>query len=533
MAAPGGEDRRAATDPTARLPVAAIVGLLGGLWAVVCTPWRWDGVAAWAQGEAVGHLWRAFQATHPDRVWAMLPDGDPRPLVDPIHLPVFALGFLGGPAFAWNFTAGVDTAMAFVGGAILGGVVGGRNGALVGGAFLGSHPFLAGQQVFGLTEAGTVGWLAIAVAGAWSATPVGLVAVALGALGWAASGPYAAIFGAIAAPFVLASVEPDRRARVVAAAAPAGLLAVALALRALDSGAFDDRLGPAGARLAWDPGWRVMPSGGTDLLPLWIGPGRVVDSGRSVYLGMLGVGLAALGALRRDVRPSLAGAAALVGLSLGVALRIGGHRIAPLPWALFDDLPGIGLLHHTWRAVGPAAVLLVPAIAAAAARLGARWSGPLAVLVVVDALVIGGNPWPRPTFDVSAPLSPPGEAGVLIVPVERPDEFGEGARQRDAAWGVSLRRPVAGGSEGLAPIIGQNRFAAAADAACGGPPPGPFADPAGLDATIREGAIRGLRQAGFDTVVAVDPSPGCVEQLTAWLGAPATATSRAAAWALP
>lgn len=520
------------------VPMGVILGLLAALWLLVVTPWRWTGIASWAGGEAIGHLWRAFQATHPDRAWAMVPVGDPRPLVDPVHLPAFALGFLGGPDFAWNLVAGLDTAVAFAGGAALGAVVGGRSGALAGGAFLGGHAFLAGQQVFGLTESGTLGWFALGVAGAWIRDTRGLFAVTLGALGWAASGPYAAVFGAIAAPFVLTGTDADRRARVVAAGLPGLLLAVSLALQALGTGAFDERIGATGARLAWDPGWRVMPSGGTDLLPLLIGPGAAVDSGRSVYLGLIGLGVAAIGFAsdRRGVRAAAWGAAALLLVALGASLRVAGHRIVPLPWALVELVPGLGLLHHTWRAVGPAVVLLVPAVAAGAAALGARRAPLVAAAVVFDALVVGGTPWPRPTFDARPPLAAlPGDGALLIVPFERAGGFVPVPRGRDAAWGLFLRRPVSGGSEEVAPIAHQNRLAAAADVACGGPDGGPFGDPDALDPVVLTGAIRGLKAAGFDTVVAIGPSAGCEARLSAWLGAPAVTDPgrRAAAWTLP
>jgi hypothetical protein len=81
-------------------------------------------------------------------------------------------------------------------------------------------------------------------------------------------------------------------------------------------------------------------------------------------------------------------------------------------------------------------------------------------------------------------------------------------------------------------VATRNRLAAAADAACGGPAAGPFGDPAALDATVRQGALRALRTAGFDTLVAVAPSEACTARLSGWLG-PARLADGVALWTLP
>lgn len=496
------------------------------LWLTTTYPaWRRPRlVTAWPEGEADNHVWMWVQALRSGGAYANWPEGTGLPLIDPIHLPIVALGLLADPAVAWNVTWLADVALALLGGFAFGREATGREaGGQVGMAMLGGSAVLHGVGVFGVTEAWPIGWLALFAAAAWRTAATGSAAATAAAAGclaaWGACGAYAWVFGALAVPFLVAAAPGPHRRRVGLAVAVGALATVPQVVAFLDARElFAHRLAADATPMAWDPGWRAAPQGGADLVNVVVGERTTVDSGRSVYLG-LGLWLAIAGAIeaRRDAsaRRLLAGAAVLVVLGLGTWLRVAGVRAVPLPGALLAMLPLLSGLHHTYRALLPATVLLIPLAAGwAARRPQAIWGPALAVLVAGDALLGAGNPWPRPQYDPRPPpalAALPGDGPVVLLPFDNGrSQFGRGTPRLYDRWGPWLDRPLTENYEGPDALLRSNRLVAAADALCFVAPEIPpswrpdaaFADPVAVARPeVRDGAVAQLRRRGAEWVV--------------------------------
>jgi hypothetical protein len=272
----------------------------------------------------------------------------------------------------------------------------------------------------------------------------------------------------------------------------------------------------------------------------------------SVYLGVVAVGLAALGG--RAGLPWLLMAAPLWVLALGHWLRVGGDVVGidgplllPAGW-LADRVAPARFITHWYRAAGPAAVLLAAAAATGAARVEAWGAGRagagrvallgplLGALLLADSLVLSGARWPR----VAAPLPPapfPDLAGpVLDLPVDdnRTDPAVAGSRRPFWLFQLTHRQAVAENYEAADSVLIVSGEARALQEACGGLPRArPGAARAGEVAAGSESV--GLGELGFVEVVvhrSLAP-PGCEEAVTAHFGPPDARNEAGARWRLP
>jgi hypothetical protein len=478
------------------------------VWAVAAAPLWWSPalLTGYERGEADNHRWMLWQAAHPTQVWSNLPDGTGMPLVDPVHLPVFWVGLLFGPTFAWNLTLGVDLVIAVAGGAYLAVRATDRREVAPVGMMLALAPALHGVVAFGVSEAWTLGWLAFFLGG-WagfvrSGRRLDAVVAAAGLGGYLLSGGYAWFFAVISIALAAAWARPSRERLPLAllilgsgaiVAVPA--MAQFWAARAV----WADRLHPV---ISWRTlvGWRDGPEGGSDLLMLVI-PRLPVPAGRSTYLGVASLLLATAGVRRQ------AGAAVAVAvfglLSLGVVVHVAGHAVVP-GVAMLPSLAGFHWIHHWYRATGPMAVWLIPLVAQGAIWLadGKRRIPPwmLAAVVGVDVVALGGNTWPASQYD---PTPPPGirdlggAGGLLVLPLDREGEFTTDIPRPFERWGPEIGRPLAMSYETPVAMRDRVRLVAALDRACGAADDArPFSDPAGVTPEIAAAGRRQLAAAG-------------------------------------
>ncbi len=509
-------------------------------WAVVVVvaataPVAWSPrfLTGYDRGEADNHRWMLWQAAHPGVVWSNLPDGTAIPLIDPVHLPAFALGLLAGPSEAWNLVLVQDVVAAVVGGAWLAVRATRSRSAAPIGMMLALAPAFQGVVAFGLTEAWTLGWLALFLGGwlgycregsRWDAA-----AAAVGLSAYGLSGGYAWFFGAISVIGAMIWAPPPR-ARWAGVAAILGVTALVSAPSVMAflsaRSAWSTRTHPV---VSWRylDGWQDAPVGGTDALALVL-PRLPVPSGRSTYLGVSSLLLAVAGARRQAVPVVLA---ALFGwLSLGLVVRVAGTAVAP-GVALGLHALGFHWIHHWYRAVGPMVVWLIPAAAQGAVWLSAgKRRVPelaLAALIGVESVAVGGNPWPNAQYDTTPPegiRTLTGDGGLLVLPWDEPGEFDLGVPRPFERWGPELGRPLAVAYDSPPVLRDRVRLAAALNRACGGDDARPFSDPSQLtpevaDAGRQQLAAAGVRELAVWTARAPSPSL-CADVAARALGAP-------------
>jgi hypothetical protein len=289
----------------------------------------------------------------------------------------------------------------------------------------------------------------------------------------------------------------------------------------------------------WEPrgDWRHGSAGGTDPLNLILPTVSRTELTRTVYLGIVALVLAGIGARARDARLAWIGVALFGVLAVGRHAVFAGHPIggpAPMPAAwLTWAFPFLAGVQGWYRAAGIAAVFLAPAAALGADTVGRRVQMlALAGLVAADGLGMSDAPWPRPTYDPRPPASiaaVPGEGAALWLPFDHGDRrWPAGVPRVWQRWQPWLGRPVSEAYEAADALLA-NPLVAFADAACMGgrvraddrfPTP---AVPA-VEPTAEEGraAVADLRAGRVDVIAVVRPralTPNrCVAVLERHLG---------------
>jgi hypothetical protein len=178
--------------------------------------------------------------------------------------------------------------------------------------------------------------------------------------------------------------------------------------------------------------------------------GAVLDTGgERLFPGLLALSLGAVAVLRRRPATGFYAAAtgALLLLSLGPALELGGHTL-PLPYGWLLEVPPLDSMRHpyTFAAVATLTLAVLAGIGwRALAVAGPRSAAPLAVLLAV-AETVGPAPATRavprglpPVYTLLESL-PPGP--LLEVPVSAPDAL---------LWAARHGRPVLNGDGAFMP----------------------------------------------------------------------------------
>ena len=438
-------------------------------------------------GESDNHLWM-FWASRGGAV-ANAPDGLALPLMDPVNLPAYALGAVGSPAAGWAALRVWNVALAMLGGAALSRCFVAGPAVWVGAGALGVAPFLAGVMDFGITESWPIGWFALHAAALIACARHGgrgralLAGACLGMV--ALSGWYHALFGLVCeAALVPALLWRHRRPAVVLQGGVALAMVSPALVRFLGvADGFSARWrapapGPPGPR----PDWAELPVFGTDLLNLFVPQLDAVHPSKSVYLGLVALGLGLLGLARRPrvVGCLLLAAAPFLLLALGHWPTLAGKALGfPGPaWLLAEHVGPLRGLSHWHRAVAGALPFVAAAAAIGAEGLLGRWprgaplgAAALFLLVAADGCVGGGTAWPRSTIALDAPAvltGLPGPGGIVQLPFDngRAPFSTEPARiyQR---WQVAHGRPISENYEGVDALLRRSPLVAAADATCG------------------------------------------------------------------
>jgi hypothetical protein len=519
----------------------------------------WGAAPGSPLGEVDNHLWMFWMARlrllGDERVLANAPDGFDLPLMDPINLPLWLLGAPLGPGWALLLLQLAHVGLAMAGGWLLSRQFAGPAGARVGMVALGTAPFLGGVLDFGLTESWGVGLLALHAAflvrharegRARDAVAAGLFLGACALSGW-----YLATF-ALAVELVLVPwlLWQSRRPGLVLQGGLALAMALPPFLRFLEvRDRWAGRWHPPPERpLAFRPSWAELPYYGTDALNFVL-PRLDSDApSKAVYLGLVGLALAAFGLWRRPrlVGPLLGVAALPLALALGHWPSVGGHALGLRgpAWWLADRLPAFEALSHWHRAVGGALPFLAAAAAVGAEELGRRARRAallLPLLVVADGLVGAPTAWPRAAVPLEVPvalLALPGEGGVVQLPFDNARaEFGDEPARLFNRWQVLHGHPVSESYESVDALLVRSPLVALADRRCGNPPtlppeqrpPPGVARGAGLDGEDRDPArvaaeLDRLRAWGYRSLVlhrGRARTPDDAERLLRrWLGPP-------------
>lgn len=435
-------------------------------------------------GETDNHLWMFWrELTSLPRPVTNLPQGVPLPLMDPTNLPLYALGGVVSPVAGWWTLRLGNLVLALVGGYALSRCVAGHRGALVGMVALGAAPMLAGMFDFGITESWPVGWMALHAAAlvqlGRTGRPwlVGAAGVTLGLV--ALSGWYFAFFGLVLeALLVPVLLWRHRRWGLVFQ----GGLALAMVLPRFlaflaAQGHWQPRwMLPSPTPPPWRPDWADVTPRGTDLLNLVLPHPNVLHPGKSSYLGLVVLALAAVGVWRRPrvAIPLVLAAVPFCVLALGYWPTIAGHPIGTMgaPWFLLRVSKSVlGLTHWDRALVGA-----LPFFAAAAAvgvdalpRLS-RVAPLLAGLVLADSLVLSGVAWPRTAYPAEVPTGLrqlEGRDGVVQLPFDngRQPFSGEPPRLYNR-WQVFLDRPVSENYEAVDALLLESDLVAAVHGRC-------------------------------------------------------------------
>ncbi|MEL6343173.1 MAG: hypothetical protein AAFV53_08550 [Myxococcota bacterium] len=438
-------------------------------------------------GETDNHLWMFWRAArqlggHPGP-FANAPVGVDIPLMDPINLPLFVLGWPFGPVIAWNGMILASVGLSMLGGYALARQFVDTEPALVAIAVAGSAPFLLGVIDFGITESWTIGWFGLHAAlmiqyartgDKRSAVGAGVTLGAIALSGW-----YHALLGLIMeAMLVPALLYRHRRVGTILQ----GLIGLTMITPSLLTFLeIRDRWRPRFLRPAPGPpeprpDWAELPIYGTDLLN-YIAPypGSVHPS-KSVYLGIIALALAGWGGLRR---PRLAGPLVLMMvpftlLGLGWWPTIAGTAIGvPGPaWWLATHIEALQGLSHWHRAIGGAIPFFAAAAAVGASALpkGRGVAMMLGVLIAVESAWLSQTMWPRTAYVPQAPeaiTALPEGAGVIQIPFDNSREiFSQKPARLYQQWQVIHQRQISENYEGIDALLAQSALVAAIHSKC-------------------------------------------------------------------
>ena len=393
----------------------AAFGVVVFTWPLVLQP---TDLYGHVQGEASNHLWMFWRAGVSGPV-ANYPVGLPIPLMDPVNLPVYRSLAWVHPALGYNAVWCFNLGAAFWGALFLSRALGvSRMASVSAGVACAFSPFLSGLGSFGITESWGVGWLGFHLAFVLRYSESGRkrdlcgAAVFLGAFlytGW-----YSAVFAVIAEIGV--AVFLWRRGRLGAGFLVQGFAAAVLVLPRLVSfwkerQFWADRwVGvPTPLEGQWEP-WRELPRSGADALNLVLPSVGAVPVSKSVYLGLIVLGLAIYAG--KKARVLWVWAVPFLVLSLGTHLMIGGHQnfggvsvSLPADW-IRSLVPPLEGLTHWYRALGPAILFLAVAAAMGVERLSSRYPKAvvvLPVLIFLEGLILSQTPWPRALVSIEPP----------------------------------------------------------------------------------------------------------------------------------
>ncbi len=415
-------------EPKAWAP-AGRLGLLGhlGLSALVTAPIAlkpWDligdpRVDVW--NHAWGPWWFAQSLMTGELPWRtrllQWPAGGVLWFIDPLLAALGApVAALAGPALAWNAVLFASVAFASAAAARFARAIGASpRAAWVASAALAGSAWVICELHNGISEAVHVGPVALALALVEEAAAAGTrrawVKAGLGVALAAAASPYLGLGAGLAA--IIRGIPHLRQAWAGGLVGGALSAAPALLLRAQLQApdAIVKHPGEMNELLALHNG--VDPR--TFVAPLGF---RSVDLSaegfeHSMYLGLVALGLAGLGAAARG-RPALPWVGA--GLACAVAalgpwlfwdgdwLRLADGRRLQLPWAALQGLmPGLAMTHPLRLAVPTLVLVAAFAARGAEARVPARWLPGVVLVVLLDGLLLSGAPWPVAT----SPFHPP------------------------------------------------------------------------------------------------------------------------------
>ena len=472
------------SNPLSRAEIGALVGVLAvlpGLLTWPLLPRFFTHVMAAPDQEAAPHIWGLWAAGQGagilqlNTVLQAFPDGIELVLVDPLDLPVFHLGLLGGPAAAYNLLLIVGVVVMGLAGAALARMVDPQASPALGAVVGMACPTLLANAADGMTEGFGVGLVGLALAAlVWAGrapASKGWVAagVLVGLTAWA--GPYNAVWTAFLGLGLAGWALATRDWRRLAAVVRAGLVGTVLAapVAAAIFGARDDAL-PGGRARAGLPDIVDNPAifrggmrTGADLLDPWLpGPltGGEAEVSHTAYLGVVMLVAAAVGAWRSPRRtwPWVVGALCFAVLSLGpwlyfggTAVRVGASTLAGPAGLMMLTVPVLGRLTRWYRAGAIASLLLVPAVVARVRRPWARVA--IGSAVVVDVLLLAPLAWPlhhSPLPDASALLQLPGDGALLELPPVTSAEPPPGLwRDETALLQVMHGHPTGGAMMGL------------------------------------------------------------------------------------
>lgn len=461
-------------------PLIAIGALVLLTWPLLLHP---ADLLANGVGEGNNHYWMFWRAFQSGPV-SNLPDGVPIPIMDPVNL-IWAAPWMWSPALAFNAVVLANMLLAFAGAWALAWVLElDWRACIVAGLACMSAPFLWGVTSFGITESLPVGWLALGVAALNRHGQQGLhrwwilAGLCIGAFGL--SGWYHAAF-AVPVLLVLSPWLAWRYRR------PLGLLGAALIVVAMCTPALLEFLSvrefwrprwrnPDHAPPAFYPDWRSMPHRGADLLNFFLPSLERVPVSKSVYLGLVTVGLAFFGGKR--ARIWLGVVTVMLLFALGFWLKVAGQTAfggvqlrLPAGW-LTDIAPAFEGITHWHRAIGPALPFLALAAAFGAERLIKRWEKawiPLSAALILESILLSQTPWPRDLTAVEVPTVlvelPPG--ALAILPFDNAEINGRTeVPRRYNLWQPSLNRPVTENYEGADAALKRSALLAASDALC-------------------------------------------------------------------
>lgn len=441
------------------------------------------GLPAAVDQEAATHLWglwAALETGHPlvvDTDLIVFPDGARVVLVDPGHLPAFALGSLVGPFAGYNLVVALGFVWMGLAGALLAREVGGH--PAVGAAVAAACPTVLGHAAEGMTEGAGVGWVGIQLAlllrfvrggPAWTG------AAAAGALAMAAyCGPYNGVWAglldvALGVGLLVRArrqgAAPVGRAAGVAVGAAALLAPLAWAVLGARDGGLPGSAERAGLPRVhdWPDRFRGGLETGADLLdpllPVALTGGEAPVS-HTAYVGLV-LFAVACAAVWRDRRrwPWLAGAAAFMVLSLGPwlyvggrALRVGGGVVPGPAAALMLAVPGLARVTRWYRAGAVATLLLAPLASTVGRHPFGR--GAVVLVVLLDALLLAPVAWPlraTPAPDITPYTALDGDGALVELPPATTGEPPPGRwRDRTVLAQVFHGRPVGGGAMGRGP----------------------------------------------------------------------------------
>jgi len=422
--------------------------------------------------EGPDHLWALWAGAMDgpvviDTTLINFPAGIRWVLADPLNLLWFVPGWLlGGPGLGWNLVVAGSLAIAGLAAALWCRRLSDDTLAPPIAALLAiTAAPLAGSLLTGMSEALTMGWLALALLAVhrladdlrWSAAL--LAGGLLGLTAWA--GPYTAIYTALAAPPIVGIAAWRGGRAVLPRLGLAGLLGGLISLPVLRAVLYDRPAGLPGsdsglpAVLAAPGASKNLMLGSDPLALIW--PTVPIEPLHAVFLGTLLLPLA-LGGWRR-APALLAAAGVLLVFGLGFFLQRDGALWGSTPLALPATwlslkLEVLGRAIRWHRAVIAAAILLsAPAaltLATLSRRLG-RWR-PLgawlvAGVMIADSLLRAPLPWPRVTFPVTPPdgYAQLSEGAILPLPLVRyatggPDQL----RSALLLWQTSHGHPMGG-----------------------------------------------------------------------------------------